>query len=146
VRWPATVKKVAAFAKPRNRWIPVQYFEVELELEKTDPTWMKPGQRVRADLSLDDRKGALVVPREAVHEKDGKHQVWKKDGAVFAPVEVTLGPAALGKVVIESGLAEDDVVALRDPTAPEPLPGKETEAPEAGGGGGGGGGGVVILR
>ena len=52
VRWPAKVSKVAAFAKPRNRWLPVQYFEVELELEKTDPTWMKPGQRVRADLSL----------------------------------------------------------------------------------------------
>lgn len=145
VRWPATVKKVAAFAKPRNRWLPVQYFEVELALEKTDPTWMKPGQRVRADLSLEDRKDALVVPREAVHEKDGKHQVWKKTAKGFAPVEVTLGPAALGRVVIESGVGEDDVVALRDPTAPEPLPGKQAE-PASKGGGGGGGGGVMIIR
>ncbi|HEX5042904.1 MAG TPA: HlyD family efflux transporter periplasmic adaptor subunit, partial [Candidatus Polarisedimenticolaceae bacterium] len=146
VRWPAKVSKVAAFAKPRNRWLPVQYFEVELELEKTDPTWMKPGQRVRADLSLEDRKDALVVPREAVQEKDGKHLVWKKDGKGFSPVEVTLGPAALGRVVIEKGLAEKDVVALRDPTAPEPLPGAKKAEPAKGGGGGGGGGGIVIIR
>jgi multidrug efflux pump subunit AcrA (membrane-fusion protein) len=145
VRWPAKVSKVAAFAKPRNRWLPVQYFEVELELERTDPTWMKPGQRVRADLSLEDRKDALVVPREAVQEKDGKHLVWKKDAKGFSPVEVTLGPAALGRVVIETGLKENDVVALRDPTAPEPLPGKKKES-EPTGGGGGGGGGMVIIR
>ena len=146
VRWPAKVSKVAAFAKPRNRWLPVQYFEVELELEKTDPAWMKPGQRVRADLSLEDRKDALVVPREAVQEKDGKHLVWKKDAKGFSPVEVTLGPAALGRVVIEKGLAEKDVVALRDPTAPEPLPGSKKAEPQNGGGGGGGGGGMVIIR
>jgi HlyD family secretion protein len=145
-RWPAKVSKVAAFAKPRNRWLPVQYFEVELELEKTDPTWMKPGQRVRADLSLEDRKDALVVPREAVQEKDGKHLVWKKDAKGFSPVEVTLGPAALGRVVIEKGRSEKDVVALRDPTAPEPLPGSKKAEPQNGGGGGGGGGGIVIIR
>ena len=142
VRWPAKVSKVAAFAKPRNRWLPVQYFEVELELEKTDPTWMKPGQRVRADLSLEDRKEALVVPREAVQEKDGKHLVWKKRQGLL-PVEVTLGPAALGKVD-RTGLKEKDVVALRDPTAPEPLPGSKKEpskaAVEAAGAG------VVIIR
>ena len=64
----------------------------------------------------------------------------------FSPVDVTLGPAALGKVVIETGLKEKDVVALRDPTAPEPLPGSKKAEPAPTGGGGGGGGGVVIIR
>jgi hypothetical protein len=72
--------------------------------------------------------------------------VWKKDGKGFSPVEVTLGPAALGRVVIEKGLGENDVVALRDPTAPEPLPGKKAEPAQMGGAGGGGGGGIVIIR
>jgi hypothetical protein len=61
-------------------------------------------------------------------------------------VEVTLGPAALGRVVIEKGLQENDVVALRDPTAPEPLPGSKKAEPSQQGGGGGGGGGIVIIR
>ena len=83
-----------------------------------------------------------MVPREAVQEKDGKHLVWKKDAKGFSPWR-SPGPAALGKVVIETGLKEKDVVALRDP-GPEPLPGSKGEPAQNGGGGGGGG--VVIIR
>jgi HlyD family secretion protein len=114
----AKVAKVEALAKPRVNWVPVQYFGVTLELARTEPEFMKPGQRVRADLILDARKGALSVPREAVLEKDGKKVVYRRHGWRFEPVAVTLGPSALGRVVIEKGLEAGDVVALRDPTRP----------------------------
>ena len=113
--FPAKIKKVEALAKPRMRWLPVQYFGVVLELPETLPEVMKPGQRVRALLTLDERPGALVVPREAVFEKDGKRYVRRRHGSRFETVEVTLGPSALGRAVVEKGLAEGDVVALRDP-------------------------------
>lgn len=116
--FPATVKKVAALAKRRVGWIPVQYFEIVLELERTDPEIMKPGQRLQATLQLDARSEALAVPRGAVFEKDGKRVVYKKNGSVFEAVEVTLGPSAVGRVVVEKGLEAGDVVALRDPTKP----------------------------
>jgi multidrug efflux pump subunit AcrA (membrane-fusion protein) len=124
LRFPGKVAKVDALAKPRVSWVPVQYFGVTLELSRTEPDVMKPGQRVRAKLVLDARKDAISVPREAVLEKDGKKTVYRRRGWRFEPVEVVLGPSALGRVVIEKGLSRGDVVALSDPTRPagEPSP------------------------
>jgi HlyD family secretion protein len=113
--YKAKIKKVDTLAKRRTGWIPVQYFGATLELDATDPAVMKPGQRVRALLSLDARPDALSVPRNAVFEKDGKKIVYKRTGSEFTPVTVTLGPAAVGRVVVEQGLAGGDEIALRDP-------------------------------
>ena len=113
----AKIKKVDTLAKRRTGWIPVQYFGATLELARTDPAVMKPGQRVRAVLALDRRPDAISVPRNAIFEKDGKKIVYKRAGAEFTPVAVTLGPAAVGRVVVEGGLSAGDEIALRDPTA-----------------------------
>jgi multidrug efflux pump subunit AcrA (membrane-fusion protein) len=93
----------------------VQYFEVVVELDKTDREAMKPGQRVRATIVL-DQEDAIVVPRQAVFERDSKSVVYKQTPKGFEPVVVELGPATSGRVVIKTGLAAGDVIALRDPT------------------------------
>lgn len=118
VEWPAEIRRVDPLAKPRLRGSPVQYFAVILKLAKTDPQTMKPGQRVRATLFLEDRKGAIAVPRQAVFEQDGKKIAYVRRGGTFEPVEVALGPASMGRVVIEKGIAPGDEVALVDPTRP----------------------------
>jgi multidrug efflux pump subunit AcrA (membrane-fusion protein) len=115
--YEAKIKKVDTLAKRRTGWIPVQYFGATLELAATDPAVMKPGQRVRAVLALDARPDAISLPRTAIFEKNGKKIVYKRVGSEFTPVEVTLGPAAVGRVVIEKGLAVGDEIALRDPLA-----------------------------
>jgi multidrug efflux pump subunit AcrA (membrane-fusion protein) len=114
--YQATVKKVDALAKRKIRWVPIQYFGVTLDLERTDPSVMKPGQRVRAILMLDELEDVLVVPRDAVFDDDDRKIVYRRVHWSFEPVEVELGPSALGRVVIESGLEEGDVIALKDPT------------------------------
>ena len=128
--YKAKIKTVDTLAKRRTGWIPVQYFGTTLELDATDPSIMKPGQRVQAQLALDERPDALSVPRNAIFEKNGKKIVYKLDGASFAPVEVTLGPAAVGRVVVEKGLAQGDEIALRDPLAAA----GDDQAPAADGG------------
>jgi RND family efflux transporter MFP subunit len=117
IEYAAKIKKVDTLAKRRTGWIPIQYFGATLELAATDPLVMKPGQRVRAVLALDARPDAISVPRNAVFEKNGKKIVYKRSGSELKPVEVTLGPAAVGRVVVESGLAPGDEIALRDPVA-----------------------------
>ena len=112
---PAKVAKVDALAKPRIRGVPVQYFGATLDLGKQDPETMKPGQRVVALLDLGEEKSVLSVPRQAVFEKDGRKVVYRKAGRGFAPVEVTLGASAFGRVIVTTGLAEGDVIALSDP-------------------------------
>jgi RND family efflux transporter MFP subunit len=137
--FPAKIKKVDTLAKRRTGWIPVQYFGTTLELDATDATVMKPGQRVRAVLSLDRQPNAISVPRNAVFDKDGKTVVYKREGSTFKAVPVELGPAAVGRVVVVGGLNAGDVIALRDPEhAGQPVesPGGGAGAPPLAGGGG----------
>ena len=110
------IRLVDKLAQPRQMGSPVQYFGVTIQLDTTDREVMKPGQRVRAELVL-DQADALVVPREAVLDRNGKTFVYREAAAGFELVPVELGPATSGRVVITRGLAAGDVIALRDPTA-----------------------------
>jgi multidrug efflux pump subunit AcrA (membrane-fusion protein) len=135
VVYPAEIRRVDALAKPRLRGSPVQYFAVVLKLARTDPRVMKPGQRVRAVLLLDDRPGALAVPRQAVFEREGKLVVYRRQRGPkggFEPVPVELGPSGAGRVVVEKGIAPGDVLALADPTRPKEE--KQNKEEEKGGG------------
>jgi len=140
---PAKVRRVDALAKPRLRGSPVQYFGAVLELSGLPPALMKPGQRVRATIRLDEVDDALVVPRQAVFDHRGERVVWRRAaGGGFEPVPVELGPPTLGRVVVTSGLAEGDEIALVDPTA-KPADDEEDGGEDAGaslpyGAGGGG--------
>jgi multidrug efflux pump subunit AcrA (membrane-fusion protein) len=113
---PATVSKVEPLAKTRDWQSPVKYFETVLSLARTDPSFMKPGQRVRAIVRLEEAKGVLAIPRGAVFDKDGKRVAYRREGASFVPVEVTIGRQSISRVVVDSGLRAGDRVALRDPT------------------------------
>ena len=136
--YEATIQRVDALAKPRLQGSPVQYFAVTLKLARTDPRVMKPGQRVQAGLYLDEREGALLVPRQAVFEREGKLIVYRRKEGGFDPVEVALGPSSMGRVVVDKGLAAGDVLALRDPNRsseePEATPGQEGPSVPAPGG------------
>lgn len=129
----ATLTKIDTLAKPRHQEVPVQYFAVTLSLPATDPATMKVGQRVRATLVL-EQGDAIVVPRQAVFERDGRMFVHRQDGARFEEVEVKLGSSSAGRVVITEGLSEGDRIALRDPEGPGPAAAAEAKA-EAGAGG-----------
>ncbi len=140
VTYAARVARVDTLAKPRFRGSPVQYFAVVLALARTDAARMKPGARVTARLTLDRLDAALAVPREAVFERDGASVVYRRSGtgdaggSGFVPVRVALGPVGMGRVVIRSGVAPGDALALRDPTRPASA---TTPAPAGGGAGGG---------
>jgi multidrug resistance efflux pump len=119
IEYQATIERVESVAKPRFRRSPVQYFGVTLALERTDPEIMKPGQRVRATLFLDEVRDALVVPRQAITIVDGEPRVLVKTaGGLFEVRAVELGSQSPGLVVVSGGLEEGDVVSLAAPTAP----------------------------
>lgn len=126
------VASVDRIPKPRLRGVPLQFFSVTVRLSETDPGVMKPGQRVRATLTVEQRNEAIVVPRSAVLEEDGRTIVYRLDGGVFEAVDVELGPSSLGDIVVETGLEAGDVVAIRDPTRTvhEIVPGRTVETRE----------------
>ena len=111
------VERVQSVAQPRIPGSPVQYFGVTLALDGPPPPALKVGHRVRAELALEDRAAAIVVPRQAVFEVEGESVVYRlRDGELEA-VAVTLGPMAAGRAVVTAGLAAGDRIALADPKA-----------------------------
>ena len=74
----ATVTRVEPLAKTRDYQSPVKYFEATLSLARTDPAFMKPGQKVRAVVRLEEAEGVIAIPRGAVFEKDGKRVVYRR--------------------------------------------------------------------
>ncbi|HEX3760193.1 MAG TPA: hypothetical protein VHW23_15860 [Kofleriaceae bacterium] len=125
-----TVQRVDKLAKPREPGVLLQYFSAVVALERADRAVMKPGQRVRATLVLDQRD-ALVVPRQAVVERGGKTVVYRRDSHGFSPVGVEIAAATPGRVAIVAGLADGDVIAARDPSRTpdsEPAPGDGSAA------------------
>lgn len=112
----ATVKKIDPMAGRRNRRVPVQYFRTVLALAETDTMTMKPGTRVRSEIVIADFDAAITVPRQAVCSLEGEPVIYRWTRRGFEPAVVELGPAAIGRVVIASGLDAGDVIALRDPT------------------------------
>lgn len=113
----AKVLRVDAVAKTRERGSPVKYFETTLALEgqATELATLKPGQKVRALVLIDDMKDVIAVPRGALFEKDGKRIVYRLERGRFQPREVSVGRRGLGRVVIEKGLEPGDQLALQDP-------------------------------
>ena len=113
-KFSATIKKLDALAKPRQRDVPIQYFALTLELESTDTKLMKPGQRVRATLELEG-VDAIVVPRQCIFDLDGSFVVYKRVNGSFQPAKVTLGAGTPGRVIIEEGASAGDIIALQNP-------------------------------
>ncbi|HNN92709.1 MAG TPA: efflux RND transporter periplasmic adaptor subunit [Pseudomonadota bacterium] len=122
------VKLIETVAKRISPRSPTQYFGVTLSLAQSDPTVMKPGQRVQARLFLAELQ-ALVVPRPALQERKGSWVVFRRDArGRFVEVPVTLGPATAGLASVTAGLQEGDMVALREP-GPNPSPNDEARRP-----------------
>jgi hypothetical protein len=84
---------------------------------------MKPGQRVRAVVKLEEAQDVMAIPRGALFEKGGQRVVYRREGAAFLPVEVTVGRNSVSRIVVESGLHPGDRIALRDPSLKRPTPG-----------------------
>lgn len=119
----ASVTRVDAVAKNRERQSPVKYFETALGLGSGVPRSLKPGQRVRATILVDDLADVIAVPRGALFEKEGRRLVYRLEAGRFVPVAVSVARRSLARVVIEKGLAPGDRIALQDPERRAPAGG-----------------------
>jgi multidrug resistance efflux pump len=119
LKFTGSISQVDKLARPRLRGVPVQFFGVTITLDSTDPKTMKPGSRVRAVLDVENRTNAIVIPRQALFEKEGKKIVYRRKGTGFEPVDVVVASSSAGRVVIGRGIIAGDEIALEDPTSHE---------------------------
>lgn len=110
----ATIARVAPVLDPATR-------TAQIEVDVPNPSFrLKPGMYAKVQLTVDRRPGALVVPRSAVVDLEGKRGVFtaQDNKARFLPIQVGLQNDQHAEV--RGGLREGDQViatgagALRD--------------------------------
>jgi membrane fusion protein (multidrug efflux system) len=93
-----------------NYW--VRQVPVRIAIQEQDSRVI-PDLTASADVILTEQGDALLIPREAVQETDGKTIVYVKQGDNVVAREVELGPTNNSQVSVTAGLQAGDEVALR---------------------------------
>jgi len=140
---PAQTVEVTWDAKPGEMWaglteqVPKQVVargmrsvgEVLCSIDN-DKIELLPNTNVQVKILVRERRGALVVPRAAVHEGDkGQHYVWIFDGDKVHRRDISIGVPSASKYEVLSGLTTDDRVA--EPADEELKEGMQIRAGEA---------------
>ena len=102
-------------------------FEINFDVKQDQlPSWVIPGMNCKVQVTVYDKKDALVVPKKAVHDdKDDpdQHYVWlvDPDDADAKPErrKVKLGKRKDDEVEILKGLKKGNVISLDDEEAKE---------------------------
>jgi len=108
--FPATFTRIGSVGMAGSGSKQIRFFTAYLAINKTHPKLL-PDLSAAADVQVQDLKGALVVPREAVVVRDGQTlvEVWQDGKPAMRPVEI--GAMNNYEAVIASGLEEGTEVA-----------------------------------
>jgi len=121
--FPAKVETVAGNASRGMPWSgnTTSKFDVSIGLSKSDPE-IRPGLTVQAVVEGGQTNDLLLVPPQALFDKDGKPYVYIEQGSNFVARQVKVTRRTESQVAIE-GLREGAVVALVNPEQEASKPG-----------------------
>jgi cobalt-zinc-cadmium efflux system membrane fusion protein len=109
------VEAVGALAVSGRR---VSYYvrrvPVRIAIEEPN-TQVIPDLTASADIEISDPVDGILLPREAVHEADGKSLVYVRQGETFVPREVEIAAANNTQVAVAAGIQPGEEVALAAP-------------------------------
>jgi HlyD family secretion protein len=111
------LSSISATAAPIERDSPVKYFTVVVKLEEADPEWIKAGSIVRAEIFINQLVDTIVIPNQAVFQKDSNNWVLLQQGNELVQRTVKLGMRGANRSQVLEGLTEGDEIALFPPPA-----------------------------
>ena len=126
--FPAKVDSVAGNATRGMWWSgsTTSKFDVSVTLDKSDPE-IRPGLTVQAVVKGGQTKDLLLVPPQALFDKDGKPFIYEEQGSTFVARQVKVTRRSESQVAIE-GVGEGAVVALVNPEQEAGKPGSSGTA------------------
>jgi HlyD family secretion protein len=112
------VARIGRTVMQRSWRTPLKGYRVEIALEKTEPTFMRPAMRFRGEIETGRIPGVLLVPRDAVFLRDDGPVVWARRGLGWREEKVTLGRSNRTQVEVVSGLVEGEKLSPVDLALP----------------------------
>jgi HlyD family secretion protein len=95
-------------------WPPTKNFDLNVLFLDTDPR-MRPGMTAVARIATERIADVMLVPAEAIFQRDGVPVVYKLDRSEFVETRVTLAKRGKEQAIVSSGVAPGDRVATRRP-------------------------------
>jgi multidrug efflux pump subunit AcrA (membrane-fusion protein) len=96
-------------------WPPPKNFDLGLVLLEHDPK-IRPGMTAVARIATERVPDVVIVPAEAVFQKDGSPVVYRLDGSMFVEQRVQISRRGKEQAVVTAGVSPGDKVATSRPT------------------------------
>lgn len=114
---PLSGKVVALgnIAAPRDTRSPTKYFEVTVALDESDPSFMRPGQKLEGKVNVAHKDNTLSIPNQAVFKDKLGTWVYVKARGGFKRHSIKTGLRSLTQTEVTEGIAPGDQVALLKP-------------------------------
>jgi multidrug efflux pump subunit AcrA (membrane-fusion protein) len=96
-------------------WPPAKNFDLNLAFQDLDPR-MRPGMTAVARIATERVPNVVLVPAEAVFQRDGAPVVYKLDGSEFTETRVVIAKRGKEQAIAGSGVSPGDRVATRRPS------------------------------
>jgi len=115
-QFTGVISSISKTAQPKQRDNPIKYFIISVILNEKDESKLLPGQRLDATMFTSNFKQALVVPIQTIfRDKDKSWVYYKNKNGQYEKKDVNTGICSSSQCIIESGLQENDVIALTEP-------------------------------
>jgi HlyD family secretion protein len=111
----AKVTAIAGLGRPDDSGGPLRNFQVTLKLDHADVR-LRPGTSVKIVVEGQKLEAVLLVPRQAVFEKDGQPVVYLRSATGFSPHEIKVVNRTESQTAIQ-GIEEGAEVAMINPEA-----------------------------
>jgi HlyD family secretion protein len=106
---PAVLEELSPLGHTGQFTEMVRSFTARFSIEGTDPRLL-PDLSAAMDLNLGSDNNVLVIPYQSITSESGDSYVWLKTGGGFEKRTVKIGRRNDLNAVVESGLAEGDVI------------------------------------
>ena len=113
-----TIRRIGSTVRRKSWRLPTKVYKVEIALQSTDSTLMRPAMRFRGEIETGRRPGVLLVPREAIFLRPSGPVVWVKSALGYTETAVDLGPGNKKLLEARRGLKEGDRVSAVDRADP----------------------------
>ena len=114
----ARIERISLLARPdfASGWPPPRNFDLGLILLEGDPR-IRPGMTAVARIATERIPGVMLVPAEAIFQRDGSTVVYAVAGTKFEERRVDVSRRGREQAIVTSGLAPGDRIATRRPGA-----------------------------
>lgn len=115
----AVVSEISVLGKPDfTAWPPPNNFDVILQLNDKDAR-LRPGMSANARIIVKRDAKALVIPTDAIFEKEGLPVVFVLHAGRYEERFISVAKRSSGEAMVVNGLKAGDKIALKDPTEAE---------------------------